>query len=141
LPASKDIIGAMKIVQKSGRMSLQVFCLAATALLLAACTGTHDDKMGRIYVAPDKYTLYNCQQLQVTAAAMRVRELELEALIAKAGPSAAGNLAADMAYRPEYYQVHGEMNELRRSSAEKNCKFVPGEPVPGTKAASLPAIR
>ena len=129
----------MKLIQKSRRVSLQVFCLAALAALLSACTGapgTQDDKMGRFFVAPDKYTLYNCDQLQVAAFATRTRELELEALIAKAGPSAAGNLAADMAYRPEYYQVHGEMNELRRTAAEKNCKFVPGVAPAGTKVGA-----
>lgn len=89
--------------------------------------------MGRFLVTPEKYTLYNCAQLQQTAVPLRVRERELEALIAKAGPSAAGGLVADTAYRPEYYQVHGEMNELRRTVAEKNCKFVLGEPLPGAE--------
>lgn len=138
LPASKDIIGAMKLIQKSRRVSLQVFCLAALAALLAACTGTpgtQDDQMGRFFVAPDKYLLYNCDQLQVAALAMRKRELELEGLIARAGTDAAGKLAADMAYRPEYYQTHGQMNELRRTSTEKNCKFVPGEAPADAKPA------
>jgi hypothetical protein len=132
------------VAPRRRRPASRLFVIGALLLMLAACTGapgSQDDKMGRWLVAPDKYTLYNCDQLQQTALSMRVRELELEALIAKAGPSAAGNLASDMAYRPEYYQVHGEMNELRRSAAEKKCKFVPGEAAAGTKAAALPAIR
>jgi hypothetical protein len=31
---------------------------------------------------------------------------------------------SQMAYRPEYLQLRGEMNELRRTSAEKKCKPV-----------------
>ena len=120
---------------------MQFFCLATLAALLAACTGapgTQDDRMGRFYVAPGKYTLYNCDQLQVAAITASTRELELEALIAKAGPSAAGNLASDLAYRPEYYQVHGEMKELQRAAAEKNCKFVPGVAAAGANALPAP---
>ncbi len=131
----------MKLIQKSRRVLLQGFCLAALAAQLAACTGTpgtRDDKMGRFYVAPDRFRLYNCEQLQLTAVTTRKREQELEDLIAKAGPGAAGSLAADMAYRPEYYQVHGEMNELRRTAAEKNCKFVPGQAAASTNGAPAP---
>ena len=31
-----------------------------------------------------------------------------------------------MAYRPEYLQLRGEMDQLRKTAGEKNCKFVPG---------------
>ena len=54
-----------------------------------------------------------------------MREAELEALMAKAGRDASGKLASALAYRPEYLQVHGEMNELRKTSADKNCGSPP----------------
>ena len=82
--------------------------------------------MGRFLVAPGKYTLYNCAQLAQTMETVSERERELADLIAKAGPGAGGSFVSSVAYRPEYYQVHGEMNELRRTAAEKKCKFVPG---------------
>ena len=41
--------------------------------------------------------------------------------MARARQGTAGNLVSSVAYRPEYYQVHGEINEIRRASAAKNC--------------------
>lgn len=117
------------LVPRRRRAASRLWLIGTLALTLAACTGapgTQDDRMGRLLVAPEKYTLYNCDQLKVAALSTRTREQELEALIAKAGTDSAGNLAADMAYRPEYYELHGEMNELRRTAAEKKCNFVPG---------------
>jgi hypothetical protein len=47
----------------------KIFRLTAVALLaavVAGCSaqgGTPDDRMGRFLVAPDKYLLFNCEQL------------------------------------------------------------------------------
>ncbi|MCF8476896.1 MAG: hypothetical protein K9G60_07685 [Pseudolabrys sp.] len=112
------------------------------AVLLAGCSetgGTHEDRVGRLLVAPGKYTFYNCAQLAQAAEALRSREVELTALIAKAGPGAGGTMVSAVAYRPEYYQLRGEMNELRRETAEKNCKFVPGAAPPGAPVGRGPA--
>jgi len=51
---------------------------------------------------------------------------ELEALMAKAGEGTGGQLESTMAYRPEYAQLCGEMDQLRKAAADKNCKFTPG---------------
>jgi hypothetical protein len=45
--------------------------------------------------------------------------------MAKAGVDSGGWFVSDLAYRPEYVQLRGEMNELRKASAEKNYKFSP----------------
>ena len=106
--------------------------LAAAALLaasLAACTtsgSTSDDTLGRLLVAPDKFTLYNCPDLVARWKVLVEREKELQRLTAKAGSRADGQLVSAVAYRPEYLAVRGEMNELRNAAAAKNCKFVPG---------------
>ena len=103
--------------------------LASLAAMLAGCTtsgGTPDDKMGRALVAPGKYRLYDCVQLAEVGRSTASREEELRGLIAKAGTDFGGSLVATAAYKPEYYQVHGELNEIRQEAAGKNCKFVPG---------------
>jgi hypothetical protein len=118
---------------------------AALATLLAAslagCTsqvGSADDKLGSFLVAPDKYVLYTCAELGEEGKRKRARELELEALMAKAGTGVGGTIVSAVGYKPEYLEVHGEMNELRAAAVQKKCNFVPGEsplPAPASAAA------
>ena len=93
-----------------------------------------DDKVGSYLVSPDKYTLYNCQQIAETTKEKMARERELEALIAKAGQGADGRFVSSIAYRPEYLQVNAELVELRKATAEKNCAAPP--PAPAAKPAA-----
>ena len=34
-----------------------------------------------------------------------------------------GRLVSDMAYQPEYLQLRGLMDQLRKTAAEKNCNL------------------
>ncbi|HZL31619.1 MAG TPA: hypothetical protein VFC54_11260 [Pseudolabrys sp.] len=116
---------------------MRASAIAALGLALSACAGspgTQEHTMESFLVPPDQYSIYNCAQLAQTTVAKQTRARELEALIAKAGTGAGGSFASAVAYRPEYYQVRGELNELRRREAEKNCKPVPGA---ATAAGSL----
>lgn len=105
---------------------------AALPIMLAGCgaIGTNDDKMGSLLVSPDKYRLYDCAQLDEVAKPTVVRERQLKGLIAEAGPGLGGDVVSAAAYKPEYYQVHGELNEMRARAVELNCKTMPGESVP-----------
>jgi hypothetical protein len=113
-------------------MTLNFRPFIAAALLASALAGcgtggsSSDDKMSRFLVAPDKFTLYNCQALADKATETAARQKELEGLMAKAGPDGAGPLASSLVYRPEYLELNGDMNELRKAAAAKDCKFVPG---------------
>ena len=100
------------------------------ALVLSGCAS--EDSAGRFLVQPDKYTLYNCKELAEATQANATRQHQLEALMAKAGPDSGGRLVSDLAYRPEYAQLHGEMNELHKTTLEKNCRTVTGS---GTRAS------
>lgn len=121
--------------------------LAAAALfaaMLGACTAqgsgnTHDDRMGRILVAPDKYQLYNCAQLAEQHKVTSARARELLGLMAKAGPGADGRLISTVAYRPEYLERYGELNEMRRAAAAKNCAALPGGDAVAAAAGRAPA--
>ena len=111
---------------------------AVLAATLAACAtpgSTTDDKMGSFLVAPDKFMLFNCQQIAEKITATTARQRELEGLMAKAGPEAGGRLVSSIAYQPEYSELHGDMNELRGSAVAKNCKDVPAGAAPGGRAS------
>lgn len=95
---------------------------AVASALLSGCASS-DDASGRFLVQPDRYQLYSCRELAEAAQTIGVRQLELEGLMAKAGPDASGRFVSTIAYRPEYLQLRGQMNEIRRTSTEKKCKF------------------
>jgi hypothetical protein len=66
------------------------------------------------------------------------REQELDALIAKAGSDAGGRFVSAIAYRAEHTQAHGNLVEIRKAQAEKNCPPVvveaPAKPVASPRA-------
>lgn len=130
----------MTIIRAIGRQFTLIAFLAAS---LAGCTAqnsTPDDKIGGILVAPGKYEFYNCAQLAVVAKPLAAREKELRGLMVRAGAGAGGNLISSIAYQPDYYQVHGELNEVRRAAAAKNCKIAADMREAG-KSASARGIR
>ena len=94
-----------------------------------------DDRLARYLVAPEKFTLYTCPEIAEKAKELTTRERELEALMAKAGQSADGRLVSAMAYRADYVTARGEMTELRKAAAEKNCQL-PDAGAPAGPAAA-----
>lgn len=117
----------------TGRGTFRSLIAALAALALSGCTS--EDSAGRFLVEPDKYLLYSCTELATAAHANFVRQHELEILIAKAGSGSGGQVVSNLAYRPEYVQLHGEMNELRRAAANKNCKPLPVSGFTGERAS------
>ena len=97
---------------------------ALAALALAGCAS--EEAASQFLVRPDKYVLYSCAELATASQTTLTRQHELEMLMAKAEAGPGGQLASAMAYRPEYLQLRGEMDQLRKTADEKNCKFMPG---------------
>jgi hypothetical protein len=97
--------------------------------------GGSDDTASRFLVAPGKFVLYSCPQIAEQAKTTAARERELQRLMAKANVDAGGRLVSAMAYRPEYLERRGEMNELRKAAAAKNCKSMPGLDNPDGRAS------
>ena len=104
------------------RATLTISALAT--VLLSGCAAS-DDASGRFLVQPERFRLYGCRELAEAAQAYGARERELEGLMTKAGPDASGRFMGTIAYRPEYLQMRGLMNEIRTAAAEKKCKFDP----------------
>jgi hypothetical protein len=121
-----------------GRGTAWTVIAALTAVALSGCAS--EDTAGRFLVTPDKFVLYNCAQLSDATQANFARQQVLEKLIAKAGTSGGAEFVSDLAYRPEYVQLRGEMNELRKANAEKNCKPIINTSSP-TGRASDQAVR
>ena len=112
-----------------------IFLTLIAALIAAGLAGcASEDTAGRFLVEPDKYVLYSCTEIAATMQGNAARQRELEGLMAKAVSGTGGQFVSNVAYRPEYIQLRGEMNELRRSFAEKKCKPVPGA-APGGQAS------
>lgn len=102
------------------RGTIQIVVIVLGAATLCGCAS--EDAAGRFLVTPDKFVLYNCVQLSDAAQANFARQQQLEKLMTKAGTSSGAEIVSDLAYRPEYVQLRGEMNELRKATAAKNCK-------------------
>ena len=106
---------------------IKAFTAIAVFGLLSACagsTGNSDDTLGRALVAPGKYTLYSCQELATQAKLSADRARELQGLMAKADADGSGSFVNAIAYRPEYVEKRGELNELRNAAVAKNCKNI-----------------
>ncbi len=108
--------------------SLERRCVAILALVAGAClagcatpNGAPDDSMSSYLVSPGKYQLYSCPQMAALEPPLRAREGELVVLIAKAESGPGGAVAATLAYRADYLQTRGELAELGKASAAKNC--------------------
>jgi hypothetical protein len=110
--------------QMFGDRTFRNFVLALAALGLCGCAS--DESASRFLVQPDRYILYNCEALATTAQGNAARQRELEGLMTKAGVDTGGRLVSSMTYRPEYLQLRGQMDQLRKAAAEKNCSLSPG---------------
>jgi len=103
--------------------TLPILAITLAVMPLCACS---DETTGRMLVTPSKYTLYNCRELAMEAQGVADRQRELGELMKKAGVDAGGRLASNMAYRPEYLLLRGQMDQLRRAAAEKGCDLSAG---------------
>jgi hypothetical protein len=96
---------------------------AAAALALAAgLAGCGvNDELASAMVQPGKYTLYTCQDMTLRAREAAARERELKDLMEKAEKGSGGGLVNTLAYRNDYLTARGEVIELERAAAAKNC--------------------
>lgn len=116
------------------RRRLAPFIVLACGVALSACasSGPQEDKLGTFLVAPGKYVLYDCDQLNIMDAGYRGRRDVLRKAMADADQSPAGGLVNLLGYRTEYGQIEGNLAEIRREAASKNCTL--------KSSASTPAV-
>ena len=99
------------------------FVAVLLSLMLGGCsTPGSGEGASRLFVAPDKFQNYSCQQLEIRVKAVVTRRSQLGQLMAKAGTTPDGRLVSLLAYQSEYTETAGDLDELRRTAAAKNCK-------------------
>ena len=103
-------------------------------VLVAGSAKAAPDRAEQFFVAPGKYVLYDCAQLSRAEAGFAARDKELSRLIARAKEGPAGGLISTLVYDPDYYSNLGELHDVQREKAAKNCG-------PGQKPPARPASR
>jgi len=99
-------------------LRLQSLAIVA-ALALAGCAS--EDTVGRMLANSSKYTFYTCDDLADAIKTKEARERELQGLMDKSKTGPAGGVVNAIAYQPDYDENHGELVQMRRVAAEKNC--------------------
>jgi hypothetical protein len=102
------------------RIALTISMAIGVGLWLAGCA-TSSDEAARIFVAPGKYELYDCPQLERAATEFTKREEELAKLMEKAKQGAGGGLVSALSYETEYYSIRADLIEIRKTQSVKNC--------------------
>ena len=100
-----------------------VACIVAA---LAGCSTSQsqqssDDGAARFLVGRGKYQYYSCEQLNRQMQALETRRRELVGLIAKAKQGAGGGFFIAVSYEPDLAVVRGDLAEVRRMQAERQC--------------------
>jgi hypothetical protein len=113
------ILAAASIARVRRVLTGALVALSATAL--AGCGTISDDTASSAMVAPGKYDIYTCRDIARQTRAMRVRLTELEQLMARAEQGAGGTLVNAIAYRSEYLQTRGELDQLAKAANSKQC--------------------
>ena len=126
---------AMHNNAKIRQLLARAVVMAGVGLTLGGCSTSGDGPSGvsRVFVAPDKFVLYNCPQIEVKALGVAARRKQLAQLMAKAGSTPDGRLVSLLAYESEYTETGADLAELRRAAADKNCQPI--------KALAQPAAR
>lgn len=94
--------------------------LASAAVLIAGCS-INTDEVATSFVAPGKYELHSCQQIQQLIRERAAQAQKLQDLTDQAKRSPGGDVAATLAYGTDYATTYGEMRVLQDASMRKNC--------------------
>ena len=100
---------------------------------VAGCGSISERTAAAAFSSPGKYDIYTCGDLEIASLSLRNRQLELEQLMARASQGPGGEFVNIIAYRGEYAQGRGELVELGRAKANKQCasesKYLSGRAV------------
>jgi hypothetical protein len=98
--------------------------MAVAAILmvgLPGCGSISDRTAAAAFTSPGKYDVYSCEDVERAIVAVRYRQVELEQLMTRASRGAGGEFVNTIAYRGEYAQGRGDLIELAKAKADKQC--------------------
>lgn len=130
-------IDAIRCVMGAARERAGSAAGAAVAVLvavgLAGCGSASERSLAGAFTSPGKYNIYTCQDIERTMTTLITRQTELEQLMSRASQGAGGEFVNTIAYRGEYAQSRGDIAELAKAKADKQCavdsKFSSGRAV------------
>ena len=76
---------------------------------------------GSAYIAPGRFEVYTCSDINERTQVVQKRKDELEQLMGRASDGPGGGIVNTIAYRSEYLQSRDELLELSKASADKQC--------------------
>ena len=125
--------GEIRSLWLGGARIAALLATAGLAAALGACGTISDETTASAFVSPGKYNIYTCSDIDTQVLASRKRQTELEQLMARASQSAGGEIINALSYRTEYLQTRGDLAELSKAAANKQCavdsKFSSGRAV------------
>ena len=98
---------------------LAVAAIAAAAL--GGCANVSEQTAASAFVAPGKFDLYTCQDIERRVATTRNRQIELEQLMARSAQAPGGEFINTLVYRSEHLQARGELDLLAKAATERQC--------------------
>ena len=106
-------------------MFLKIFSRAAGLGLMAwglgGCGAGSGDLAGTMMVAPGRYEIYDCVQLDASIRSTRIRITDLEQLMARAAKGPGGDFVNAVTYRSEYEQARAQYKDMVLTAGNKNC--------------------
>ena len=95
--------------------------LIMLALGLAACGNISERTAASAFVAPGRYDIYQCKELDDRIRSTQSRVLELEQLMARTAQGTGGQFINAIAYQSEYQHMRGQLKAMSDTAADKNC--------------------
>jgi hypothetical protein len=95
--------------------------LVALTIGLGGCGSIGEQTAATAFVAPGRYNIYRCQDLEERIRSTQSRVLELEQLMARGAQGTAGPFVNAIAYQSEYAHLRGQLKAMSDTAAGKNC--------------------
>jgi hypothetical protein len=95
--------------------------LAISLFGLAGCGSISEQTAATAFVAPGRYDINTCKEIEDRIRSTQNRVLELEQLMVRSAQGAGGQFVNAIAYQGEYQQARGQLKALGDTAADKSC--------------------
>jgi hypothetical protein len=95
--------------------------IVLSALGLGGCGSISERTAATAFVAPGRYSIYQCHDLDNRIRSAQNRVLELEQLMARTAQGTGGQFINAIAYQSEYAHTRGQLKAMSDTAADKNC--------------------